>query len=558
MRFRALLPVLFLGLVGALPCAAATHQGRLGGVVIAEGTPQLGATVVVTPVARPGDPLKLLTNGRGIFSSTPLLSGFYSVRVRVVGFLPAFESHVRVLDGQITVLRIELGSLFSSVEELRRDPRARRDAQEWAWVLRSASITRPVLRFSEEPTGAEAARQAARAPHGRAELTSGSLSAWSPAETDPLGETSFLYNQDFGKDQLLMAGSLGYQDSASGGVSATWLRPSPNDRNATDSTTIVFQQSQFTSNGPGFRGFEISSQRKVRFSNGAELDYGGQYVVAMFDGTASSARPEVRLKLAPIAGWIASFQLASNPEAQSPDGRDNPLETLQAFPTPLENDGHLVLDHPWHEELGLKHALGSLGTLSAAVYHDSDGHTAIFGRGPLNNYNTIADPFSDSFVYNGGSLNSWGGRVSYQRQISPNWQTAVLYGWARALAPDAAVLSEQTLRQEIIARPRQMLGGRFTGRIERTGTEISSGYEWISGPVLSQPDPFGAELTGIEPYWNVSVRQPLPSFFCCRIVALIDVRNLLAQGYVSLETGDGRAILIPAALAIRGGFAVQF
>ncbi len=558
MRFRALLPVLLLGFVAALPAAAATQQGRLGGVVIAEGTPQLGAMVVVTPVARPGDSLKLLTNGRGIFSSTPLLPGFYSVRVRVVGFLPALQSHVQVLAGQLTVLRIELGSLFSSVEELRRDPRARRDAQEWAWVLRSASITRPVLRFSEEPTGAEAARQAARAPHGRAELTSGSLSAWSPAETDPLGATSFVYSQDFGSDQLLMAGSLGYQDSASGGVAATWIRPSPNDRHAADSTTIVFRQSQFTSNGPAFRGFEINSLRRVRFSNGAELDYGGQYVVAMFDGTDSSARPEVRLRLAPLGGWIASFQLASNPESQSPDGRDDPLDTLEAFPTPVESDGHLVLDHPWHEELGLEHTLGPLATLSAAVYHDSDGHEAIFGRGPIEDYNTIADPFSDSFVYNGGSLNTWGARVSYQRQISPNWQTALLYGWARALAPDGSVLSEAALRQEIVARPRQMLGGRFTGRIQRTGTEISSGYEWISGPVLNQPDPFGADLTGIEPYWNVSVRQPLPSLFCCRIVALIDVRNLLAQGYVSLETGDGRAILIPAARAIRGGFAVQF
>ncbi len=557
MRFRALLPILLVSFAATLS-AAPKQQGRLGGMVIAEGTPQLGATVVVTPVARPGDPLKLLTNGRGIFASTPLLPGFYSVRVRVVGFLPAFESHVRVLGGQITVLRIELGSLFSSVEELRRDPRARGDAGEWAWVLRSASITRPVLRFSEEPSDAEAARQAARAAHGRAELTSGSLSAWSPAETDPLGATSFLYNQAFGNNQLLMAGSLGYQASASAGVAATWLRPSPGDRHATDSTTIVFRESQFSSNGPAFRGFEINSQRKVRFSNGAELDYGGQYVVAMFDGTASSMRPEVRLRLAPVEGWIASFQLASNPESQSPDGREDPMGTLQAFPTPVESDGHLVLDHPWHEELGLEHGLGGQATLSAAVYHDSDGHEAIFGRGPLEDYNTIADPFSDSFVYNGGSLTTWGARVTYQRNISPNWQTALLYGWSRALAPDAATLAEQALRQEIVARPRQMLGGRFTGRIQRTGTEISSGYEWVSGPVLNQPDPFGAEMTGIEPYWNVSVRQPLPSLFCCRIVALIDVRNLLAQGYVSLETGDGRAILIPAARAIRGGFAVQF
>ena len=123
-----------------------------------------------------------------------------------------------------------------------------------------------------------------------------------------------------------------------------------------------------------------------------------------------------------------------------------------------------------------------------------------------------------------------------------------------ALADRLAIIAHG----KIVAERRDLVGGQIRGSIERTGTEVSAGYEWVDGAILTRPDPYGASLYGIDPYLNVSVRQPLPNFLCCRIVALIDVRNLLAQGYVSLNTSDGRAILIPAARTIRGGFAVQF
>lgn len=558
MRLRALLLGLLFTVAFAPAAHAALNGGRVEGVVVAQRTPQLGAIVVVTPVERPGNPLRLITDAHGVFASTTLLPGFYSIRVRVAGFLPAFQPRVRVSQNHLTLLRIELGSLFSSIEQLRHDPRpGHNNPEEWSWVLRSATMTRPVLRYSGVPTDAsDEATRNAHAAHGRAALTAGSLSSWSPVDTQPLGTTSFLYDQGFGEaNRLLIAGLVGYQHSASAGVAATWIHPGGADGNATDSTTIIFRQSQLGQDGPGFRGVEINSMQQLKIGDNVELDYGGRYVMAMLGGTASMARPEVRLRVKPADKWTASLLVGSNPH---PNKTDSPLNSLDSFPIPVLADGRLTLDRAWHEEIEVDRDLGSDAALSAAVFHDSESNAAIFGQGPLSDFNTINDPYSNSFVYNGGGLGSWGARIAYKRKLSTNWRATVLYGSAEALAPGAKDLSAASLRRMIVAQRRDLLAGRVNGRIEKSGTEVSAGYEWVDGSILTRPDPYGASLYNVEPYLNVSVRQPLPNFLCCRIVALIDVRNLLAQGYVSLETGDGRAILIPAARAIRGGFAVQF
>ncbi len=531
-------------------------QGRLTGMVVAEGTPQPGAIVVVTPKLRPGGALRLMTNGHGVFATSPLAPGLYSVRVRLAGFLPAFEPSVQVIFGQVTLLRVELGSLFSTVEELRRGPRPGHDPQQWDWVLRSASLTRPVLRYASPGRGSETeAERRAHAPHGRAELTAGSLSSWSPVETQPVGSTSFLYDQRFGEtNQLVLAGLAGYEHAASEGFAATWTHSPDANEDATDSTTIVFRQSQMGGEAPAYRGLEIDSMRRLDFG-GAELDYGGQYVVAMLDGHVFSLRPEARLTVPLDSLWTATFRLGSNSPARRVD---DPLDALDNLPTPVESGGRLALDQAWHEEIALERELGHAAAVTAAVYHDSNAHAAIFGRGPLENADTLADPYSDAFVYNGGAVGSWGARVGYERRLTHRWKAKMLYGWTSALAPGTPSLDAATLAAGIKPERRSLAGGGFAGRLDRAGTEVSAEYEWVSGAVVSQPDAYGAALWGMEPYLNVSLRQPLPSFFCCRIVAIVDVRNLLAQGYVSLETPDGRAVLMSAARAVRGGFAVQF
>ena len=72
---------------------------------------------------------------------------------------------------------------------------------------------------------------------------------------------------------------------------------------------------------------------------------------------------------------------------------------------------------------------------------------------------------------------------------------------------------------------------------------------------------FNASAGQSDPYLNIYLRQPIPGtgFLPGHMDAVIDVRNLLAQGYVPLLGQDGRTVyLVQSARSIRGGVAFSF
>src|SRR5579862_4936487 len=92
-------PVAALVLVASLCFAAsgwATNgYGKLSGVVLEPyGTPQMGATIFLSPETIGDATSQLLTNQNGIFGSARLRPGLYQVRVTLAGFLPAVQEHV--------------------------------------------------------------------------------------------------------------------------------------------------------------------------------------------------------------------------------------------------------------------------------------------------------------------------------------------------------------------------------------------------------------------------------------------------------------------------------
>ena len=92
-------------------------------------------------------------------------------------------------------------------------------------------------------------------------------------------------------------------------------------------------------------------------------------------------------------------------------------------------------------------------------------------------------------------------------------------------------------------------------------TSWIASYRWISGQGLTPVDSFNASAGQADPYLNVFLRQPIPGtgFLPAHLDALVDVRNLLAQGYVPVVGQDGRTVyLVQSARAIRGGVAITF
>src|SRR6266852_610726 len=136
----------------AIPAAAQAKpvSGKLQGVVDdAAGTPQMGASVeLVSEALGLAATRGFLTNTQGMFRGDKLAPGFYPVRVTLAGFLPTLEKHIRVTSNLTTVVRVELESMFASLDQLRRTPsNAPVEADNWKWVLRTASAVRPVLEW---------------------------------------------------------------------------------------------------------------------------------------------------------------------------------------------------------------------------------------------------------------------------------------------------------------------------------------------------------------------------------------------------------------------------
>jgi hypothetical protein len=102
------------------------------------------------------------------------------------------------------------------------------------------------------------------------------------------------------------------------------------------------------------------------------------------------------------------------------------------------------------------------------------------------------------------------------------------------------------------------LGASVSGKVLRFGTRVDVGYKWVSGVAVSRMDSYGEALFQMNPYLHVGVRQMLPKFGLGRWEAVANCDNVLGQGYVPLNTQDGRSVLVSAFRTFRGGLSVQF
>jgi Carboxypeptidase regulatory-like domain len=542
--------------------------GKLAGVVRdLSGTPQMGASVEVFAEA-PGvtSSLDCLTNTLGIFRGEKLAPGLYTIRVTLAGFLPTLQQHVRINPNLTTMVRIEMESMFASLEQLRRQPNSSKtDVDDWKWVLRSAAGTRPVLQWDETALAVNE-NNSGPTPKALLEFTDGARRPGSVSNVASAPGTAFAYDQKLpGAGSLLVAGQMSYQDSAAGGVATVWLPTGV--IGSGPHTAIVLREARLGNTGLTFRGMRIDQGGALALGDRVLLRYGGEYVLVGLGRSVSSVRPRLSLETKLGTAWHGDVVLAaqpSSPNAIEGNGQDlesalsSALDELDAFPALMWRDGRPVIQGGWHEEISAERRVGEAGKLQFAAFHDDSHHVAVFGRGsdlPPQEY--FEDVFSNAFAYDGGSSSSWGGRLAYREKLSEDVEVTALYAMAGALSPTASG-EGGVLRDSLRMVPRQSVGVNISTKLPRTGGRVTAGYKWISGPAVSRVDSYGESLYQMDPYLHVSVRQLLPKFGPGRWEAIADCDNLLAQGYVTVSTREGQVALVPAFRTFRGGLSLQF
>src|ERR1035438_7519015 len=231
-----------LVLVGAV-CLAAAGLGQAatplplvgaitGFVTDAAGVPQMGAAVILlNRQERMFE--RALTDDRGAFRFLGLTPDLYSIKVTLGTFVPALKKGIQVQPGMASVLNVNLNTLFSSIQ-FAYPPIENGSlmSDEWKWVLRSASPTRPVLRFNGDAVANSTVSTVSRRrtavfsdTRGVFQVSAGEgAGASGTANEADMGTAFALATSLYGNNMLQVSGNVGYGSQT--GVPAAAFRTS--------------------------------------------------------------------------------------------------------------------------------------------------------------------------------------------------------------------------------------------------------------------------------------------------------------------------------------------
>jgi hypothetical protein len=544
-----------LGLV--LPVWAGSRPGSISGFVRdASGIPQMGAMVEVLGAAVPG--LRAFTDARGFYSIGDLVPGTYNLKISAPFFLPATRSRVGLRNGSTVVVNVTLGTLVDAFQSA--SWKGGSDDDDWKWVLRSAS-NRPILRLTSNPSPGN---------RGNTPDLKGSLSFVAGSESQGFGSgsdmsTGFSVEKSlFSSGTLAFRGSVGYGDGLPGGVMrASYTHRLANGSDPQISLTLRSLPSPAAGlQNASLQALALTTSDHFVVGDVLELKFGSELQTIQFMGRVTAFRPfgSVRAHLSP--NTVVEYSYASS----EPDSRlDKSFDTAPADLSESQPRMSLAgfspaLERAHHHEVSLSQRSGK-DSVQVAFYSDRVANPALTGVGEFSaeGGDVLPDPYSGTFTYQGANLNTQGVRFVWQRQLTSGVAATFDYGYGGVLDLGTAGVSLQDAKQTMRVRDRQTVAGKLSGTAGGGKTSWIASYRWTGGTALTPVDIFDASPGQAAPYLSVFLRQPIPGFLPGHVDAVIDIRNLLAQGYVPVVGNDGRTVyLVQAARAVRGGLAFTF
>jgi hypothetical protein len=556
--------VLSLGL--ALPAMAESRSsGTISGYVRSVGgVPQMGAAVEVAGSAIRS--LKVFTDEKGFYSAGGLVPGLYDVRVNAPSFLPYLRERVGLHAGASAVVNVTLNTLFETLQLV--PARVPADQEDWKWVLRS-SENRPILRVLQEDPAVLASKTAeSRESH---ELK-GTVSFLAGSESDGFGSTSDMMTGFSVEKQMLTSGTLGLQGNVAynSGSPNAFLRASYSHRLDNGSIPQValtvrrVAAPDFYSRGDALQSLSLSSSDNLALSDVVELRFGSELQTIQFMGRATAFRPYGSAAIHVSPKTLVEYRFTtSEPNDRMQRVTDGTApDTSESTPRVSVANFSSYIEKARHQELSISRRAGNT-TLELAAFSDRVSNPALTGVGEVTGENGQALPDIDSgtFTYQGRALDTTGMRVVLQRKLASDLTATLDYGYGGVLALTTPDVSLQQARESLAIRERHSMAGKLSGTVPRSHTSWVASYRWTSGPALTPVDAFNASPGQVDPYLSFYFRQPIPgsSFLPCHMEAIIDVRNLLAQGYVPVLGQDGHTVyLVQSARAVRGGVAFTF
>jgi Carboxypeptidase regulatory-like domain len=525
----------------------------------ARGTPQMGAMVELmaadaTVVAR------AYTNMRGGFSFDHLLPGTYQVKATGDSFLPTLREDLHLQSRSKIVVNLTLSTLFEAVQWLPAQPRSP-DApdDDWKWTLRSSS-NRPLLRYLED---------------GPLVVIAGDDNGSAPSLAARVAVSDS--SRDFGRGGLHHAFAM-ERSSAVGGhlILRANLSPQPGDSSEylagyelalgpeRQIRNVVSVQQLNALEGAGSQGvyaLRLRSAEAVNLGPNASMEVGNEVQSVHGPSEVTSSLPFVNVSWHE-EGAVVSYRLATSPEMQDA-GQLTEARTLA--PMFSEENGKLVIEHGLHQELRLEDNTASRRAM-VAFYEDEVHSPVIDGGGyvaqqDLASGNLLYDPVSQVFQVRGPGFTTGGFRAVVAQKLPESIWATLSFANGKALAfdaPDSSVTVGNAV-QQFSERRTEAITASLDGSLVRTGTGWRASYRWQPANTVTPVAMY--DNFGQGAFLNIMIRQPIHCghLFPSGTEALVDVRNLLAEGYRPFLTRDGSTLYFAQdARSIQGGLSFTF
>jgi hypothetical protein len=537
----------------ALPLWASGNDrpGAISGYVRdASGDPQMGAVVQILGAAN--HTLTVFTDGAGYYVASGLLPGMYSLKVTAPSFLPTLREKVGLKPGANLSINITLSTLLN-VMQLGPVRNVSED-DDWKWTLRSVA-NRPILRIFEDPASEKQDHEFS----GTLSFLAGSAAAGYGTGSDM--STGFkLERSIFSTGRLAFTGNVGYGDSLPAAVVRTRISHRlPNGSEPSMALTLTrFSASDPNLHNTALQAIALSAADDFALGDVLEFKFGSELQTIQFLGHLNAFRPYASADFHLSPDTVVAYDYTtSRPNLRSEKGFDstpadlsetNPRVSMLAFSPQIES-AH-------HQEISVSHRAGKTN-LQVAYFSDRVDDPALTGVGDVTSASgfLLPDITSGTFSYAGRSFNTDGVRLVLQRKIASDLTATLDYSYGGALAltePDVAL---REAGQSMSNQRHHAVGAKLSCTMPFSHTRMIASYQWVNGTTLTPVDMFNASPGQSDPFLNVFVRQPIGG----HVEALIDIRNLLAQGYVPVVASDGQTVyLVESARSVRGGVAFTF
>ena len=540
--------------------AQGTAPASVSGLVCdSAGIPQIGTEVeLLRPDLSVAASIYTNANGRFLFSSVQ--PGRYAIKAMGASFLPALRENVRVRAN--TVVNLTLNTLYEAMQWLPAAPRAgAAQKDDWAWTLRSAA-NRPLLRWLEDgplvvvSDGTRAhprlkARLMATGQEGTFGESGERISV--SVESTPSNNRELLAHVDFDpSSDAALESMLGFRQELGFAGSV-------------QSVAAVALHPEIEVGGEGLNEAAVRTWKTMNLGDEIEAEVGSSQVLARLSGgpggVVATALPFATLDWRQGASTVR-YRMAT--QLADAEGAEE-LDAGSWLPRLTAHDGQLRIEHGVHQEVGWERHTDSSG-VAVLVFSDRINNpvmeaTSHFVAGDPTAATLLLDNDSGLVHVTGTNFSTTGMQASYERSLPGGNYVRLSYANGNALVMSASsrTASLAQVLSSAHSRRAQTFSLSLSGTLEGSGTHWRASYRWQPEDTVTQVAPFA--LDAAEPYLNLHIRQPIHRHRegGGGFEALLDVRNLLAQGYRPFLSSDGSVLIFAQdQRSIRAGLGFTF